>query len=367
MNMMIRLKRLTLGWSILLFSLFIVVQEGYAKIPEPDNIIYGTAREDAVTTSLEIGGVTIASYTQGDNPDAGNYYILRVPIDSLEPQEPDSARPGDTGYIYINGGTEPVATVTIGERGTIQILHLSVMDSDNDGVIDRLEKCPNTPPGEMADEHGCSSSQDGDGDGFTNGVEMAMAMGGSDPYNPDSKPEASMLYLFRGYNQVNFPAETMYYGDIQNLLNALGGNVLIERVEVFEKDYQQYTEAGYNDGGEFYGDNRTLPPGQGLAGLIIYAHSDAVIGLTSKFCHTWDLKAGANLVGSGCIPDGMTAYNLLENIGLGNVISIQRFNPHTGRIETAGIMNGQLIGVNFLIAPGEGYLVNMRQGMIYRP
>ncbi len=43
------------------------------------------------------------------------------------------------------------------------------LDSDNDGVHDDTDQCPNTPTGETADTNGCSDSQiDDDNDGVTN-------------------------------------------------------------------------------------------------------------------------------------------------------------------------------------------------------
>jgi OOP family OmpA-OmpF porin len=38
-----------------------------------------------------------------------------------------------------------------------------VSDSDGDGVVDSLDKCPNTPKGEMVGADGCSLDSDGDG------------------------------------------------------------------------------------------------------------------------------------------------------------------------------------------------------------
>jgi OmpA-OmpF porin, OOP family len=36
-------------------------------------------------------------------------------------------------------------------------------DSDNDGVIDELDRCPGTPAGAVVDQHGCEPDSDGDG------------------------------------------------------------------------------------------------------------------------------------------------------------------------------------------------------------
>jgi OOP family OmpA-OmpF porin len=38
-------------------------------------------------------------------------------------------------------------------------------DADKDGVLDNLDRCPNTPRGERVDASGCSLPRDSDGDG----------------------------------------------------------------------------------------------------------------------------------------------------------------------------------------------------------
>lgn len=53
---------------------------------------------------------------------------------------------------------------------TFNTFNSDSLDSDNDGVDDDLDLCPNTPNGEMVDGNGCSASQlgDDDGDGVIN-------------------------------------------------------------------------------------------------------------------------------------------------------------------------------------------------------
>lgn len=41
------------------------------------------------------------------------------------------------------------------------------IDSDNDGVTDSVDKCPDTPPGKTVDAQGCEPPKDSDGDGVT--------------------------------------------------------------------------------------------------------------------------------------------------------------------------------------------------------
>jgi len=44
-------------------------------------------------------------------------------------------------------------------------------DSDHDGVGDKFDNCPNTPPGEAVDAHGCPLPKDADGDGVVDSLD----------------------------------------------------------------------------------------------------------------------------------------------------------------------------------------------------
>ncbi len=78
---------------------------------------------------------------------------------------------------------------------------------------------------------------------------------------------------------------------------------------------------------------------------------------------TIDLIAGFNLIS---VPEtsSYTAYTLLQAIGDETVVtSIQRFNLQTGAFETAGYEGGQLIGIDFQVVSGEGYIIYMEQNI----
>ncbi len=53
------------------------------------------------------------------------------------------------------------------------LIKLFTVDSDNDGMDDHLDTCPNTPGGESIDANGCSDSQkDSDNDGVTDNLDQ---------------------------------------------------------------------------------------------------------------------------------------------------------------------------------------------------
>ena len=172
----------------------------FAKIPEPDNIIYGMAGQDADTVTLKVNGQVIASYTMGSNPDAGDNYILRVPLDAVDPQEPGTVRPYDEATIYINNEFTPAATITIGARGTIQKIDFAV-DSDEDGLSDAEElqlgtnpHNPDTDGDGLSDYYEANNVTDpllydSDGDGYSDGYEVSVNT------NPVDENEMPVIYV----------------------------------------------------------------------------------------------------------------------------------------------------------------------------
>jgi len=207
------------------------------------------------------------------------------------------------------------------------------------------------------------TGHDTDGDGFSDADEAAA---GSDPNNANSTPGTTSIVLKKGYNQVNFPAESMGYGNLFALLEALGGDSIIERALYFNEASQSYSEITYNPDGEPVGDNLALPAGGNGLNLVLYAKADQTVTFTSVFCPSWNLKAGVNLIGSPCLPEATTAFDLLaaiaDHAGYPDaVISIQRFNRQTGAFETASAGTTGPVGVDFAVESGEALIITMRQ------
>jgi hypothetical protein len=196
--------------------------EGAAKLPEPDNIVYGLTRDDTVSVSLRVQGIPIASYTMGQNPDAGDFYVLRIPMDALDPAAPGTARPGDLGTLLVNG--EPAAHITLGERGTIYRYDLPPDGYDDDGLPFLfkqmiIEADPNDAIYEYADVR---PEDDFDGDGETNWEEY---LNGTDPTDPmsarrgdiDGDKDVTLLdviVVLKMLSGIDPEVEVTTYGDV---------------------------------------------------------------------------------------------------------------------------------------------------------
>ena len=181
----------------------------------------------------------------------------------------------------------------------------------------------------------------------------------SDPLNYYSEPEVSQINLHKGYNQVSFPAEVLYYVNVENLLAEMGGSAIISDVYLFDPVSKTFDHAGYDKDGFFFGVNMDLLPGRGLDGMIVYAKQDYSKTFTSRYCRPWEAQPGMNLTGSGCVDPGTTAFDVLQAIGQDTVPgSIQRFNTASGLFETAhDLGNGQQMGPDYPVIPGEGYFI----------
>ncbi len=173
--------------SVVLFALVLAMPGGsFAKIPEPDNIIYGVAGDDAVTIKLEVNGEQLCSYTMGDNPQAGVFYILRVPMHSVGPPQSGSASPGDTALIYIND-IQQNPEITLGDRGTIHRLDLDTTDVDGDEIPDRWEQqiVAANPNDDIESPYDVDWAADFDNDGFSN---IREYLAGSHPVDTERIP-----------------------------------------------------------------------------------------------------------------------------------------------------------------------------------
>ncbi len=112
------------------------LRSALALLPEPDNVIYGlvyggtnqSQQITAANTNVIIearatpNGLALASYTMGSRSALGDYYSLRLNIESLQPtRSPQAFQPGSLVYLTVldPGGVRAQQSVTVGARGQI--------------------------------------------------------------------------------------------------------------------------------------------------------------------------------------------------------------------------------------------------------
>ncbi len=78
-------------------------------------------------------------------------------------------------------------------------------------------------------------------------------------------------------------------------------------------------------------------------------------------CPSTELSAGVNLVGVGAPPIGFGCHDMLMRLGTDDVASIERLDKFRDTFEACSVTpGGTVVGPDFPIRPGEGYLVHSR-------
>lgn len=169
-----------------------------ASMPEPDNLFYGgitldnepvtAARSDVVIEARRTtDGPVLARYRMGSDSALGNFYLLRLPLESVAPTaNPDAARVGDSVFITVldGGGLRAQTGFVVNERGTVQRIDFGVVATDIDG---------NGLPDAWELYHFGGLSQ-GAGAAAANGQTLAQHyQAGTDPNDPEA--EGFQLHL----------------------------------------------------------------------------------------------------------------------------------------------------------------------------
>lgn len=104
-----------------------------ARLPEPNHVFFGAATRNGVALStgevavrLGESPADLARFVLGSDSRIGDRYVLRIPIDAVDPRDPGTARPGDTVKFFVDG--VPAGRGTVGERGEVQRIDLDPLN-----------------------------------------------------------------------------------------------------------------------------------------------------------------------------------------------------------------------------------------------
>jgi len=228
------------------------------------------------------------------------------------------------------------------------------LDDDNDGLPDEWEIANGLEP--LANDSGL----DPDMDSYVNLKEYQH---GSNPIDTLSIPNIVTFNLRKGFNFISATTNTHYISDSYKFIELMDGSgIMIEKLYRFNRGNGIVEETHVNPDGSIAGDNFPIVAGEGI---IIYVKEDMEIEISRNNCPEFSLNAGINWASTTCLLD-YTAFSMLQAIGNDKVSSIQRFNPGDGRLETAGYLNGQIVGMDFHLTPerlGEGFFIYMKQNL----
>jgi hypothetical protein len=98
-----------------------------------------------------------------DHPSINRQVFPNTDLSSYWSAEPDA---GDVWAVSFDDGE--AWTDLPGSLNSIRLVRDTPLDTDQDGVPDANDSCPNTPPGDMVDAQGCTVVVDTDTDGVPN-------------------------------------------------------------------------------------------------------------------------------------------------------------------------------------------------------
>src|SRR6185369_16700905 len=92
--------------------------------------------------------------------------------------------------------------------------------------------------------------------------------------------------------------------------------------------------------------------------LYVYSSQQNTLSLgNSSTCAPLNLATGFNLASHACFPPNFQASQFIASVGLANITSLSRLDLQSGRWQTAAVESGTIIGDDFPLLPGEGYVI----------
>lgn len=174
--------------------------------------------------------------------------------------------------------------------------------------------------------------------------------------------------VVHGFNNMVVTSNvTAVSSDAFGLLSAWEATFGVTSLKQFDPPTGTYRVADYDLTSQTAtGDNFTLELGKGLI-MTAETPGTFVLGQHSvSNCTPLTLEQGFNNIGTLCLPSGYSAYDFISSggkntSGVYKVISVQQLDKDTGLWRNAAVRNGQVVGDDIIIVPGEGIMVEMAE------
>ena len=184
---------------------------------------------------------------------------------------------------------------------------------------------------------------------------------------PRMKVELASAAYLKIYNGLNFTGiiPDASVSTSFSLLESLGDQTLIEKLERYNTTILLYESSWYNTDGFPEGvDRSALNAGEGW---ITYAITNFLLrNYVERGCDSIPVNAGINVVAFPCIRSKVTAFDILSLFfDPAGIFMIQKFNQETGKLESAFLSDsGVTQGVNFQLVAGESYIIQSRKTIL---
>jgi hypothetical protein len=178
-----------------------------AELPAPDNVFYGlivlgsnqvTAANTRVTVEAQrADGVPVARYRMGSRPDAGNYYVLTVKVEEMEPRRNPASILANEALILVlksNDLVQAQHAFPIAGRGRVEQLDFGSVPTNALVGFEAWAQARGLGPG--------PGNLDADHDGVTN---LKEYLAGTDPQDPNSRFALVITQAVSGV-QISFSA-----------------------------------------------------------------------------------------------------------------------------------------------------------------
>ncbi len=190
--------------------------------------------------------------------------IYLAKIDNIHNTPADNNLIGLVGLTYSFGEVKKAAPVVAVAAATAAVVAVVEKDTDGDGVVDSMDKCPDTPAGTLVNAEGCPVVLDDDNDGVENAKDLCPNTPAGEKVDTNGCPLVVNLHINFANDSAEIPASA---------------NDLLDKYAAFLKRNTNYSAkiVGYTDnvGSEAYNQKLSEKRAKAVMNALIERGVDA--------------------------------------------------------------------------------------------